>query len=141
MRRLAILVFALCLPTLLMGQDTKASSTPSVAAAPHRHTARLSDREMIAHIASRKLVEPPGLREPSLTAHGLIAVRLCFDATGKPQSIRVVSGPSMMQQPVLESMTGWTFLPVRRGSTLIGGCGLLKIKVDMAAGQVSSALE
>lgn len=101
----------------------------------------LSSKQLAAQILTRKPIGPPGMNELHMNSHGTVVICLCFDRSGKVTDVRILSGPAMMQQPVLESVKDWTFSPAKRGGRLYGGCGSLRIRVDMDDSQVKSAIE
>jgi hypothetical protein len=47
----------------------------------------------------------------------------------------------MMQQPVLESLKSWTFRSVKQGERRYGGCGTLRIHVEMVNSNVNTRIE
>jgi hypothetical protein len=81
------------------------------------------------------------MNEPHMNSHGTVVACLCFSWKGKATDIRILSGPAMMQQSVVESVKGWTFLPVKQGGQDHGGCGILRIHVDMVNSIVNSTVE
>jgi hypothetical protein len=60
---------------------------------------------------------------------------------GKVTDMSILSSPAMMQQSVLESVKDWIFLPVKQGGRRYGGCGTLRIRVDMIDSQVTTTIE
>ncbi|MGD0547343.1 MAG: hypothetical protein ABR991_05885 [Terracidiphilus sp.] len=142
--RIAFVLFS-CLftSTLLCAQNSSCSGCPVAEFDPsHHHRAVcLTEKELAAQIATRKPIGPPGLNEPHMNSHGVAVVCLCFSSTGNVKDLRILSGPAMMQQSVIDSMKNWTFRPVRKGERLFGGCGTLRIQIDMNNSQVNSAIE
>jgi hypothetical protein len=96
---------------------------------------------MAAHIATRKPIAPPGLNEPHLRVHGTVAACLCFSRMGRVKQIDILSGPAMLQGAVLESLRRWTFSAVKRGGHRYGGCGRLRVHVEVEDGAASSTLD
>jgi len=141
------LAFALLSGLFLSGSvhaQTDASSAcpkPELSPLTQGQAVCLSSEELAAQIRMRKPIGPPGLNEPHMSMHGTVLICLCFERTGKVTDIGILSGPAMMQQPVLESVKDWTFCPVRRGGRLYGGCGALHMHIDMDDSQVKSAIE
>ena len=76
-----------------------------------------------------------------MNSHGILMACLCYSRQGAVTDIRIRSGPAIMQQSTLESMKDWTFHPVKQGGKLNGGCGTLRIHVDMKDSQVSTTIE
>jgi hypothetical protein len=76
-----------------------------------------------------------------MNSHGIFMACLCFSRLGAVTDIRILSGPAIMQQPTLESMKGWTFHPVNQDGKLNGGCGTLRLRVDMMDSRVSTIIE
>jgi hypothetical protein len=76
-----------------------------------------------------------------MNSHGSVAACLCFESTGKVVQVNILSGPAMMQQSVLESLKDWTFRPVKQGGRRFGGCGTLRMRVDMNNSQVRTTIE
>jgi hypothetical protein len=108
---------------------------------PQSRAVCLSEKELVAHIATRKPVGPPGLNEPHMNSHGTVAACVCFARTSKVTDVRILSGPPIMQQSVLESLKDWTFRPVKQNGRHFGGCGTLHIQVDMNDSQVTTTIE
>jgi len=81
------------------------------------------------------------MNEPHMNSQGTVVVCLCFARTGKATDIRILSGPGMMQQPVLESLKSWTFRSVKQGERRYGGCGTLRIHVEMVNSNVNTRIE
>jgi hypothetical protein len=100
----------------------------------------LSVKELSDRIAGRKPIGPPGLNEPSMRIDGTAVACLCFAATGRVAQVSILSGPAMMQQPVLESLKGWRFRPVWEDGRRSGGCGTLKIHVSVNSRQVTDKI-
>jgi hypothetical protein len=141
------LAFAL-IPCLLLGGLLHAQNTPCSACAksetgplPQGLGGCLSVHETASRIASSKPVAAPGQNEPHMNANGTVRACLCFSRTGKVTQASILSGPAMMQQPVLDSLKGWTFRPVEQGGQLYGGCGTLRIHVAMKDSQVRTTIE
>jgi hypothetical protein len=141
------LAFAL-LPCLFLFATLRAQAPPCSACAtskagllPQGRAVCLTDKEMVAHIAASKPVAPPGLNEPHMNIRGTVVACVCFSPKGVVTDIRSLSGPAMMQQSVLESLKEWTFYPVNQGGKLNGGCGTLRIHIDMIDSQVTTSIE
>jgi hypothetical protein len=130
------------LSVLLHAQNLSCSGCPArFNPSHHRNSVCLSEKDLITHIATRKPIEPPGLREPHMNSHGTVVACLCFSRQGAVTDIRILSGPAMMQQSTLESLKDWTFYPVKQGGKLNGGCGTLRIHIDMNDSHVSTTIE
>jgi hypothetical protein len=138
-----VLLQGLFLSALLQAQNPTCSGCPTGQSDPAHRTRAvcLSDKDFAAHIARQKPIEPPGLREPNMNSHGTAVACLCFSRTGKVTDIKILSGPAMMQQSVLESLKNWTFSPVSRSGRRYGGCGILRIQVDMVNSIVNTTIE
>jgi hypothetical protein len=141
------LAFAL-LPCLFLGGLLHAQNTPCSACAksetgplPQGLGGCLSDHKTASRIATSKPVAAPGLNEPHMNANGTVRACLCFSREGKVTQASILSGPAMMQQPVLDSLKGWTFRPVEQGGQAYGGCGTLRIHVAMKDSQVRTTIE
>jgi len=141
------LAFAL-LPCLLLGGLLHAQNTPCSACAksetgplPQGLGGCLSGHETASHIATSKPVAAPELKEPSTKINGTVRACLCFSREGKVTQASILSGPTMMQQTVLDSLKGWTFRPVEQGGQLYGGCGTLRIHVTLNDAQVRTTIE
>jgi hypothetical protein len=143
MRFAFVLLPCLFMSVPLRAQTPPCSGCPNEAAGhlPHSNDVCLSDKELVTHIATRIPIGPPGLNEPHMNIQGTVMTCLCFSRRGKVTDIHILSGPTMMQQPVLESLKDWTFHPVKQGRRLYGGCGILRIHVDMIDSQVSTTIE
>jgi hypothetical protein len=143
MRFTFILLPCLFLNVLLHAQTPPCSGCPNSTAGslPRGQAICLSEREMSAHIATRKPIGPPGLNEPHMNIKGIVVACLCFSRKGKVSDISILSGPAMMYGPVLESLKEWVFSPVRQGRKVTGGCGTLRIHVHMIDSQVSTTIE
>ena len=117
MRFAIALLSCLLLSGLLYAQTSSCPVCPSPESGPRpqSHVVCLSAKELIAHIFTRKPVGPPGLNEPHMNSHGIVAACLCFEPTGKVEQVNILSGPAMMQQSVLESVR-----PAKAG--MISGC-------------------
>jgi outer membrane biosynthesis protein TonB len=76
-----------------------------------------------------------------MNSHGTIVICLCFSPKGKVSDMRILSGPAMLQQSVLDSVKDWTFFTVVQGGRRYGGCGTLRIHVDMVNSNVNSTIE
>jgi hypothetical protein len=76
-----------------------------------------------------------------MNSHGTVAACLCFARNGTVREINNLSGPPMMLQSVLDSVKQWTFRPVIQGGRPYGGCGTLRIHIDMNNSQVSTTIE
>lgn len=76
-----------------------------------------------------------------MNIEGVVVVSVHFTRTGKVMDMRIVSGPAMAQQPVLDSVKNWTFRPVRHNGRLYGGCGILLLHVVLKNGQIVTAIE
>jgi hypothetical protein len=138
MRRLPI-ICVLFFSALLQAQTPPCPVCPPV---PGRATSVcLSASQMAARIAIRRPIPPPGLNEPSLHIRGTVSACLCFDRRGKPSRIQILSGPPMLQSSVVQSLRHWTFTPVREGGRASGACGPLRIRLDVANGAVTYAIE
>lgn len=101
----------------------------------------LSGGELAARIATSKAIGPPGMNESHMNSHGTVMACLCFNRTGRVTDVGVLSGPAMMQQPVLEFVKDWAFRPIARHGHQYGGCGTLRIRVDMDDSQVKPTIE
>jgi hypothetical protein len=143
MRFIFALLPYLFLSALFHAQTPLCSGCPNSAAGsmPQDRSVCLSETELAAHIATRKPIGPPGLREPRMNSHGTVSACLCFARTGTVTAIHNLSGPPMMLQSVLESIKEWTFRPVKQGGRSYGGCGTLRIRVDMIDSQVTTTIE
>jgi hypothetical protein len=76
-----------------------------------------------------------------MNSHGIVVACLCFSRKGKVMDVSILSSPAMMQQSVLDSVKDWTFHPVKEGGRRYGGCGTLRVHVDMNDSQVSTTIE
>jgi hypothetical protein len=139
--------FAL-LPCLLLGGLLHAQNTPCSSCAksetgplPQGLGGCLSGHETASRIATSKPVAAPDLKKPSTKINGTVRACLCFSREGKVTQASILSGPTMMQQTVLDSLKGWTFRPVEQGGQLYGGCGTLRIHVTLNDGQVRTKIE
>jgi hypothetical protein len=143
MRFLFALLPCLFLNLLLQAQNPTCSGCPTgkIDSADQSRAVCLADKDFVAHIVTQKPIEPPGLREPHMNSHGTAVACLCFSRTGKVTDIRIISGPAIMQQSVLESMKDWTFRPVKQGGRRYGGCGTIRIRVDMVNSNVNTTIE
>jgi hypothetical protein len=142
MRIVITLLPCLFLSLLLRAQNPPCSNCPATQSAPtHQSAVCLSEKELVAHIATRKPIGPPGLNEPHMNSHGTAVACLCFSRKGKVTDIFNLSGPGLMLQSVLDSVKDWTFLPVKQGGRLYGGCGTIRIQVDMVNSNVNSTVE
>ena len=139
----AILFSGLLVGALLHAQTPECAVCPGFKIGPSaaRKVTCLSDAEMAAHTATRKPVIQTGLNEPRLSLHGTVAACLCFSRGGKVTRIDILSGHAMLQEFVLESLKKWTFVPVSKGGKNYGGCGRLRVHVEMDDGATSSTLE
>jgi hypothetical protein len=142
MRFALALLPCLFLNVLLHAQTPQCSDCPNSASGsmPQGRSVCLSETELAAHIATHKPIGPPGLREPHMNSHGIIVTCLCFSRKGRVTDIHILSGPAMMQQSTLESMKDWTFRPIMRAGRNYGGCGTLRIRVDMIDSQVTTII-
>jgi len=142
MRFLYALLPSLCLSALLQAQNSPCPNGPAALStlSHQRHKVCLSDQELIAHITTQKPIGAPGLLEPHMNSHGTIVACLCFARTGKVTDVKILSGPAIMQQSVLESVRDWTFRSVEKSGRLYGGCGTLRIRIDMNDLQVSTTI-
>ncbi len=143
MRFLSVLLPCLFLSALLQAQNSLCTSCPAAPStlSQQNHDVCLSEKELVAHIATQKPIGSPGLNEPHMNSHGTIVACLCFSRKGTVSDIRILSGPAMLQQSLLDSVKDWTFLPVKRGERRYGGCGTLRIHVDMVNSNVISTIE
>ena len=142
--RFAVALFpCLFLSALLRAQNSPCTSctTARSALSSQGHTVCLTEKELAAHIATQKPIKPPGLNEPHMNSHGTIVICLCFSPKGKVSDMRILSGPAMLQQSVLDSVKDWTFFTVVQGGRRYGGCGTLRIHVDMVNSNVNSTIE
>jgi hypothetical protein len=76
-----------------------------------------------------------------MNSHGTVVACLCFSRAGIVSNVHILSGPAMMQQPVLDSMKDWTFRPVKKDGRLFGGGGTLRIHVEMNDSHMSATME
>jgi hypothetical protein len=142
MRFAFALLTCLFLSGLLHAQNLPCSDCPTRFNPPHhRNSVCLSEKELIAHIATRMPIGPSGLNEPHMNIRGTVAACICFSRKGAVSDIRILSGPVMMNLSVLDSVKDWTFYPVRQSGKLKGGCGTLRIHVDMKDSVVSSTID
>jgi hypothetical protein len=143
MRILYALLPCLFLSALLQAQNSPCTSCPAAPSilSQQRHYLCLSEKELIAHIATQKPIGPPGLNEPHMNSHGTIVACLCFSRKGKVTDIHILSGPAMMLQSFLDSVKDWTFRSVISRGRRYGGCGTLRIHVDMVDSIMNSAIE
>ena len=143
MRFLFTLLPCLFLSVLFHAQAPPCSGCPNPTEdpLPQCHAVCLSGSQLAAHIATRKPIAPPGMNEPHMNSHGTMAACLCFSQTGKVTDVSVISGPAMMQQSVVESVKDWTFRPIMGVGRRSGGCGILRIRIDMNESQVSTVIE
>jgi hypothetical protein len=141
--KIAFLLFPfLCLSALLQAKSMPCPGCPAWFNPSHqRNSVCLSEKELVAHIATQKPIEPPGLREPHMNSHGIVVACLCFSRQGTVTEIRILSGPAIMQQSTIESLKDWTFRPAKKGERLYGGCGTLRIHVDMKDSIVTTTIE
>jgi hypothetical protein len=143
MRFALVLLPGLFLGALLHAQNppysvcTKSETGP----VPQNYAVCLSGKQLVAHIATRKPVQPPGLNEPHVHIGGTVVACLCFARTGEVTQVKIISGPAMMQGSVLESVKDWIFLPVEQGGRRYGGCGPLRIHVVLRDGIVRDTIE
>jgi hypothetical protein len=143
MRLVCVVIFLLVLGTPLSAQQPQGSSG-SGADKPDKSSSRiihLSRNEIIRHIAMRRPALPDGLREASVNLDETMVVRLRFDSTGKVESLRFLSDPSMAGQMVLESLKNWTFTPVARNGKNCGGRGQLRIRYILHNGIATMTVE
>ncbi len=96
---------------------------------------------MIAHIEKREPIGPPGLREPSVHINGIIGICACFAGSGKVTNAKVLSGPAMMYQAVLDSVRNWKFAPVLQGSMRRGACGTFRIRTVVDEKGITNTVE
>jgi hypothetical protein len=143
MRVLCVFFPCLFLSALLQAQNSPCTSCPAAQSAlsHQRQDVCLSQKELAAHIATQKPIGPPGLNEPHMNAHGTVVACLCFSRKGEVTDASTLSGPAMMRQAVLDSLMHWTFLPVKQGGKRYGGCGILRIQVNMVNSSVNSRIE
>jgi hypothetical protein len=143
MRFAIVLLPCLFLNLLLRAQNPRCSGCPAAQSDPthQSHAVCLSEKELVAHIATRKPIGPPDLNEPHMNSHGTVVACLCFSRTGKVADVSILSGPAMMQQSVLESVKDWTFRPVKQGGRLYDGYGTIRIQVDMVNSKVNTRIE
>jgi hypothetical protein len=106
MRLALALLPELFLSVLLHAQTPQCSGCPNSEAGSSLqvHAPCLSSSEMYSHIATRSPVAPPGLNELHMNSHGIVEACLCFSRRGKVTDLRVLSGPAMMRQSVLDSV-------------------------------------
>jgi hypothetical protein len=143
MRLVFTLAFALLTGFTLNAQQLRCASCPD--SEEHSilpgHAACLSSSEMASHIAVRKPVGPPGLNEPNMSIDGTVVACLRFAPSGKVTDVRILSGPAMAQQPVLDSMKDRTFRPVVQGRRRYGGCGILRIRYVLNEREMSATVD
>jgi hypothetical protein len=127
----------------LHAQSQPCASCPALASRSvlHPHAVCLSDSEMVTHVDAQKPISPPGMNEPHVNIRGMIEACLCFSPKGKVTDVTILSGPAMMRQSVLESMSGWTFHPIIRGRRPLRGCGVLRVQINVVNSAVTSKLE
>lgn len=72
---------------------------------------------------------------------GTVVLELRIGSTGKLESLKVVSGPAMLQQAAIDSMKQWTFHPFEKDGVPVVATGQYKIiftlggQTDTTAGQ------
>ncbi len=143
MRFLCGLLPCLCLSALLQAQNSPcASCTTAQSNLSHKgHKVCLSDEELVAQIATPKPIGRPGLNEPHMNNHGTVVTCLCFSQAGKVTDISILSGPAIMRQSILESVKDWIFHPNKQGRHYQGGCGILRIHIDLNNSQINATIE
>ena len=99
----------------------------------------LKESEMVRRIVKQAPIQAPLMDR--IWAHGIETLCVCFNRKGKVLDIQVLSGPVMMRQAVLDSLKGWTFQPVQRAEGASGGCGALRVHIDVEDGVARSSVE
>jgi len=102
---------------------TTALSVPVIVAqapAPHvslspcsSNTARISSKELMDLLVTRKPVQPPMHERSRL--HGTVTVRVCVTERGRVVSAAIIDGHPMAHGAVLDSVHHWIFSPYRIG--------------------------